>query len=570
MNREKIYKYLLAIFSGILLVLGFPKFNLSILSWFALVPILFAVRNSDWKESFRLGFVTGMVYFGGIMNWLLILIPFSTVFWVTLGYVLLSAYLACYVFLWTVSVSFISRHWLKKLDTDSIAYKLAYVFLIALSWTGLEVLRGYVITGLPWASLGYTQWANIPVIQIASIVGMYGVTFLIVLVNGAIAVAINDIRSWRSSLKSAIIPAGILIICLIYGFIVPNNPLEGKKIKIALVPGNIKQKDKMSSWGDKSGWIFDKYIDITDKAMNEKPDLIVWPETAVPQLMFPKSTEYERIKSLLSRWKTHFLLGAISYELTDELTDELTNPVWKIYNSVFLLKPNGDIIDKYDKIHLVPVSESFPFKKYLPEKIKAMVVGVSDFDSGSRYTVFSSPLANIGIPICFESVFPQITRKFINGGANVIGIITNDSWFIGTFAADQHFSMAPFRAVENRTSVFRCANYGISCIIDPYGRIKQRLDPEKNEDGYIVGDVGIYQTGTFYTKHGDYLPWTCLAVLLFFIIQTWWYDYRKHKKKQGESDANRDTLRHSGNKRKSDGGRRASLTSPTKKKKQKN
>jgi apolipoprotein N-acyltransferase len=552
----------LAIFSGILLVLGFPKFNLSILSWFALVPILFAIRNSDLKESFRLGFVTGVVYFGGIMNWLLILSPFSTVFWVTLGYVFLSAYLACYVFLWTVSISFISQHWLKKLDTGSIAYKLAYIFLIALSWTGLEVLRGYVITGLPWASLAYTQWANIPVIQIASIVGMYGVTFLVVLVNGVIAISINDIRSWKSSLKSAIIPAGILIICLIYGFIVPNNSLEGKKIKIAMVPGNIKQKDKMSSWGDKSGWIFDKYIDTTYKIIDEKPDLIVWPETAVPQIMFPESAEYERIKSLLSRWKTHFLLGAISYELT--------NPGWKIYNSAFLLKPNGDIIDKYDKIHLVPISESFPFKKYLPEKIKAMVVGVSDFDRGNRYTVFSSPLANIGIPICFESVFPQISRKFVNDGANLIGIITNDSWFIGTFAAEQHFSMAPFRAVENRTSVFHCANYGISGIIDPYGRITQRLDPEKNEDGYIVGDVGIYQAGTFYTKHGDYLPWTCLAVLLFFIVQTWWFDYRKHKKKQGDSDANRDTLRHSGNKRKSDGGRRASLTSPTKKKKQKN
>lgn len=556
---KRIHKYLLAIFSGILFVLGFPEFNLSILSWFALVPILLAIRNSDWKESLWLGFVTGIIYFGGIMYWIMILVPFSTIFWVTLGYLVLSLYLACYVFLWTVSVNFISGNWLKRLDTGSFEYKLAYIFLVALSWTGLEVLRGYIVSGLPWASLGYTQWANIPIIQIASIFGVYGVTFIIALINASIAVFIGDIRNWRSSLKSMVFSIGIFVVCLIYGLIVLSNSLVGEKIKVALIPGNIKQKDKMASWGDKSGWIFDKYIDITYKAIDKKPDLIVWPETAVPQLMFPESQEYDKIKFLLSRWNTYMLMGAISYELT--------YPGYKVYNSAFVLDPKGGIIDKYDKIHLVPISESFPFKQYLPEKIRSLVVGISDFDSGDMYTVFSTPFANIGVPICFESVFPQISRQFIYSGANVIGIITNDSWFIGTFAAEQHFSMAPFRAVENRTSVFRCANYGISCIIDPYGRVIQKLDPKDNEDGYLVGDVGIYQSGTFYTKYGDYLPWTCLVVLVFFIFQTWWLDYRKYMKKQGDLYANRDTLRSSGSKRKSDGSRRSSLTSPTKKKK---
>ncbi|MGB9596155.1 MAG: apolipoprotein N-acyltransferase, partial [Candidatus Poribacteria bacterium] len=435
-------------------------------------PILFAIKDSNWKESLWLGFVTGIIYFGGVMYWIMILVPFSTVFWVTLGYLVLSLYLACYVFLWTVSVNFISGHWLKRLNIRSFEYKLAYIFLVALSWTGLEVLRGYIVSGLPWAGLGYTQWSNILIIQIASTFGAYGVTFVIVLINASIAVFVNDIRSWKSSLKSIIIPAGILVTCLIYGWIVSSHPLESKKIKVALIPGNIKQKDKMNSWGDKSGWIFDKYIDITYKAIDEKPDLIVWPETAVPQLMFPESEEYDKIKFLLSRWSTYMLMGAISYERI--------RSGYKIYNSAFLLDPKGKIIDKYDKIHLVPISESFPFKQYLPEKIKNLVVGISDFDSGNMYTVFSTPYANIGVPICFESVFPQISRQFIVSGANVIGIITNDSWFIGTSAAEQHFSMAPFRAVENRTSVFRCANYGISCIIDPYGRVTQKLDPKNH------------------------------------------------------------------------------------------
>ena len=556
--ERKFYKYILAVLSGVLLVLGFPEFNLWSLSWFALVPLLVAIHKATWKESLWLGFVAGCVYFFGIMNWLMILVPFSTIFWVTLGYVVLSSYLACYVFLFTVSVNLVTGYWRRHYPEESSTQKLAYILLVAIAWTGSEVLRGYVISGLPWANLGYTQWHIFPVIQIASFAGAYAVTFLIALINGSIAVFVIDLRGWKTSLKSAIIPYAILIACLIYGWVSMSSTTDVKKIKIGMVPGNIKQKDKMDSWGDKAGWIFDKYVQATQLAADEKPDLLVWPETAVPQFIFPKSAELDRLTFLLSRWNTYMLMGAISYEND--------YPDWKIYNSAFMLNPKGEVIDKYDKIHLVPVSESFPFKRYLPKKWQAYVTGTSDFDSGSRYTVFNSPLANIGVPICFESVFPQISRKFIRDGANVIGIITNDSWFIGTFAAQQHFSMAPFRAVENRVSVFRCANYGVSCIIDPYGRVTKKLEPENGED-YLVGDVGIYPAGTFYTKHGDYFPWTCLAVLLFFIFQQWWYNYVKFVSQQGGSNVRRDQLQNTGSKKQGPGGRRASLTPKTKKKK---
>jgi len=505
-----------------------------------------------------LGFVTGCVYFLGIMNWLMILVPFSTVYWVGLGYIVLSVYLACYVFIFSVSVNLVTSYWRRHYPEDSVFQKIAYILFVAIAWTGTEVLRGYVISGLPWASLGYTQWKILPVIQIASFAGMYAVTFLIALINGMIAVFVIDISKWKSSLKSAVVPLGILAVCLIYGWVSMSNTTDVKKIKVGMVPGNIKQRDKMNSWGDKAGWIFDKYLQATQIAEEAKPDLLVWPETAVPQFIFPKSAELNQLTFLLSRWNVYMLMGAISYEQTDN--------DWKVFNSAFMLTPEGKVIDKYDKIHLVPVSESFPFKSFLPKKWQAYVTGTSDFDSGSRYTVFSSPLANIGVPICFESVFPQISRKFVQDGANLIGIITNDSWFVGTFAAQQHFSMAPFRAVENRVSVFRCANYGVSCIIDPYGRVTQKLEPDKGED-YLLGDVGIYPAGTFYTRHGDYFPWTCLAVLLFFIVQQWWYNYVKFVSIRGGLYARRDTLRNAGSKKQGHGGRRSSLTPKTKKKK---
>jgi len=563
-TKIHIRNYILSILSGVLLVLGFPKFDLWSLSWVALVPLLIAINEANWKQSLWLGFVAGGVYFFGIMNWLMVLVPFSTFFWVSLGYIVLSTYLACYVFMFTVSIRFILSLWNQSSGRQypvSFAQKLAYIFLVGITWTGLEVIRGHIASGLPWASLGYTQWKILPIIQVASLTGMYGVTFLIALFNGVVAVLIIDIRNWKESFKSAIIPLAIIIASLGYGIISLTQPTDSKTIKVGLVPGNIKQKDKMASWGDKANWIFDKYIQATQKVSNEKLDMLVWPETAVPQYMFPESDELNRIRFLLSRLNTYMLMGALSYERA--------YPEVKYYNSAFILTPKGEIIDKYDKIHLVPVSEQFPFRRYLPKKIQEYVKGVSDFDSGTRYTVFNTPLGNIGVPICFESVFPEISREFINRGANLIAIITNDSWFIGTFAAEQHFSTAPFRAIENRVSVFRCANYGVSCIIDPYGRITKKLTPKENEE-YLIGDVGVYQAGTFYTKHGDYLPWTCLAMLLFFIIQTWWYGYRKFMKKQGELNANRGTLSDSGNKRKGHGSRRSSLTSQRKKKNQKN
>jgi len=557
----KARRYILAGLSGVLLVLGFPEFNLWSLSWVALVPLLVAIHGTSWKQSLWLGFLAGGVYFGGIMNWLMILVPFSSFFWVFLGYIVLSAYLACYVLMFTVSVNYITGYWYKKGKTPTAFQKVSYIFLVAVSWTGLEVLRSQIISGLPWASLGYTQWNILPVIQVASFAGMYGVTFLIGMFNGLIALFLIDIRYWKESLKSAIIPLVILVASLIYGIISLNQPTETETIKMALVPGNIKQKDKMTSWGSKSGWIFDDYIQATQKTASEEPKMIVWPETAVPMFIFPASEELDRLKSLLFTSNAYMMMGAISYE---EGVDD-----WLVYNSAYMLAPTGEIIDKYDKIHLVPISEKFPLKRYLPKKLQKLVTGVSDFESGKEYTVFHSPLANIGVPICFESIFPQISREFVKNGANLIGIITNDSWFVGTFAAQQHFSMAPFRAVENRVSVFRCANYGVSCIIDPYGRVTKKLEPENGQE-YIVGDVGVYQAGTFYTKHGDYLPWTCLAALTFLIIQVWWFEYRKFTKFGGNKNVNGNTLRDSGSKIQSQGSRGASLTPKTKKRKQRN
>jgi len=507
--RSGFGKYALAGLSGVLMALASPGMNLSFLAWVALVPLLVAIHDADWKQSFWLGFIAGFIYFGAVVNWLMVaLYPFSTWFWVTLGFVAVALYLSSYVFIFAVSINFITRHWKRSFGVRCLAYS----FLIAVIWTGMEILRGHVVTGFPWTLLAHTQWKVLPVIQISSIFGMYGVTFLVALINGAIASCIIAMRERRTPSKAAVVPLALLIISLIYGWIAMSESPEGEKMKIALVPGNIRQMEKLMAWREGSaGRIFNKYARATELAAAEKPDLIVWPETCVPQYTFITRSTPNGIRALVQKWGAYFLMGTPHAE---------RSPERKTYNAAFLLSPEGEEVDKYYKIHLVPVSEYFPMKRYLPESWQALVAGVSDWDHGNEQTIFSAPPAEFGLVICFESIFPGLFRKAVSKGVNLMGIITNDAWFEGTFAAEQHCSTAPFRAIENRVSVFRCANYGISCIIDPWGRISQTLKPGNDEE-YLVGDARLRQGGTFYTQHGDYLPWACLVMAIFLIFHIW-------------------------------------------------
>lgn len=500
----KIKKYLLAVISGVFLVFAFPGINMSILAWFALVPLLVAVYDANWKDSIWLGFITGIIYTLGIFWWFMALHPFSTWFWVLLGYFALALYLSSYVLIFAVCVNYVSKYWVRS--------RFGYIFLVGIVWTAMEILKGHVATGLPWADLGQSQWKFPVIIQISSITGMYGVTFLVAIINAMIANFLIDFGRWKESLKATIVPILLLLISIIYGLIAMNGSSEGEKIKVALVPGNINQMDKLKSWGDPQ-WIFDLYTTISDLAADKEPDMIVWPETSVPKYVFRFEEVPDELKERLIRWNTHLMMGTPHAEFFPES---------KTFNSAFLLSPEGNIIDKYYKIHLVPVSEYFPMKRYLPESWQKLVSGISDWDHGEKYTVFNMGKARFGCVICFESVFPSIFRTFMKQDVNIMGIITNDAWFKGTFAAEQHLMMAPFRAVETRKAIFRCANNGISCIIDPYGRIIKQINYNSIES-YLIGDVELNPGRTFYSKFGDYLPWGCLVMTIFLVFWTWLY-----------------------------------------------
>ncbi|MBI4378118.1 MAG: apolipoprotein N-acyltransferase [Nitrospinae bacterium] len=523
MVKRKMKRLLLSLLSGFLLISIFPKFNLEILAWVSLVPLFLAIRNTSPIESLKLGFISGLVFFLGVLYWVVnamtvyggMPLPSSLAV-----LILLSGYLSIYLSLFTFLLSYISG------DTPQLKYILA-PFL----WVALELIRAHLLTGFPWATLGYSQFNILPLIQIADITGVYGVSFAIVMSNAAIALFIECLPPFSPSLikggsggvsKFAIqymLFTAILITSFsIYGFWrisdfnsndpstgwVPRNPKS--KIKVALIQGNIEQSEKWDEAHQTE--IFKIHEDLTLQAANEKPDLIVWSESATPfSFQFDKNYR-QRMIELAKKGGSFLLFGTPGYEISG---GEIIP-----YNRAYLLSPQGDVMNKYDKIHLVPFGEYVPLRKIL-FFIDKMVVGIGDFQSGNEYTVMDIHKGKFGVLICFEVIFPDLVRRFVKNGAEFLVNITNDAWYGKSAASYQHISMVAFRAVENHLPVVRVANTGISGIIEPTGRITKDTDIFVRT--YVSGEIDSgSQLKTFYTLYGDIFAYLCLAVTVLLIL----------------------------------------------------
>ena len=519
MHIKRHQSWILAGISGLLLILGFPSFNLYALGWIGLIPLLIALQStSSWKSAFLHGYLAGAIFFLGIVYWIILLYPFANIFLTTFAWLLLGAYLALYFGIFSALL-------------HGLPWKsgLPFIFIATAIWTGLEWVRSWFLTGFPWGSMGYTQWNNLPAIQIASITGIHGVSFIVVLLNATIAdiirtylarenqpndVETSDATSAKKSLSrfthhaSRIIPIALVIACLAYGAQMLSKPVETtSRTKIALAPGNVPQIEK---W-DLAHWpqIFERYMDLIKAADVEEPALIVLPETALRGEIFvlEGNVYIKKLKEILADQEIYLLTGLADY-----------TEVPKIYNSVYLLSPTGEKLASYSKIHLVPFGEYVPITRHLPNFIQL----ARGFESGKSIDLFPIPHAEnrqLGVVICFESVFPNLFRKFVKKGASVMGILTNDAWFDGTASPEQHLAMAPLRAVENRVAVFRCANGGISCIIDAFGRTITPLIRANDTQSFLIERIPLSDHGgTIYTRYGDWFPILCFLVSVLLIL----------------------------------------------------
>jgi len=498
-----------------MLIISFPSFDLSISIWIALVPLLLAIKDRSLKLSFGLSFLTGVVFFTGLFRWVLDFPGFTILHQSLLG-IYVGLFFGCFA---------LAFRFIAKRCGLTIAL-LAAPFL----WVPLEYIRcNLSFVSLPWGVLAHSQHANPSIIQIASIAGAYGVSFVIVLVNAAIAALVISVTSKimtsptagqtlsnRGVITVVASAASLFLLAWVYGLIVISTPMEGDRIKFALIQGNIAQNQK---WDQKyARFIMDTYADLTLKAAKENPALIVWPETATPGAVNQNPQLYSEVIRLTKSAGTPILLGSAQY-LKYKTTD-FEN--MKYANSAFFVHPaKRSNRRRYDKIRLMPFIEYLPLKGSFPWK----AIGIPETDRfipGTEFTVFEQSGARFSATICWENVFPELVRNFVRNGAQFIVNITNEAWFGKSAAPYQFLSMSVFRAVENRVYVVRCANTGISCFIDPYGRIVSRVQDEKGDDifvrGILIDSVIPMNYKTLYTRYGDLLVWICGFVSVALIL----------------------------------------------------
>ncbi len=493
-----------AVLSGCLLTLSFPRFDLEILAWVALVPLLLSIYGRGMRRSVWLGILCGVVHYLGTIYWIAYTLTiYGKLSWgISLVLLLLLViYLALYVGAFAGILS-----WCDK------ATGVSWCLLGPVLWVSLEYLRTYLLSGFPWALLGYSQYLNLPVIQMAELTGVYGISFLIVAVNCAIAsIFISFIRTYPGgkwgvpppALRAGLAGLSILLIYLAYGWwrmsVYTTSIQQSELFKVAVVQGNIEQDKKWEPAYQAE--TIQIYKDLSQKAAAEKPQLIVWPESAIP-FYFQSNEKYQpQILNWVKSWDTWLLFGSPSYQVS------LFQP--RLYNSAFLISPEEKIAGIYHKLHLVPFGEYVPFKSMLGFAGK-LVAQAGDFSAGSEYSILQIPKGKLGVVICFEAIFPQVVRKFFDRGARILVNITNDAWFGRTSAPFQHFSMLTLRAVENRSYVVRAANTGISGFIDPLGRIMSSTSIFVAD--YLVDRVALCKGKTFYADYGDIFSWWCIIV----------------------------------------------------------
>ena len=495
---------LLAVFSGLLITVSFPKADLSFLAWIALIPLLTALEGQSGRAAFKLGFLCGMVAYSGLLYWLIIVMGdyghlplFASIpLWL-----LLSAWLSLFygVAAWATTLG-------ERLGIKS-------ALLMPMVWVSGDYLRTYIFGGFPWTMLGHSQYRLLPLIQVSDITGVFGITALIVLGN---VVFYRVIRALSGAeipypAKSAVVFVLALATTLGYGFFRLNyaHP-AAKPLRVALIQGNIDQAVKWSPVFREA--TIDIYTALSRQATAQQPaDLLVWPESAAPFFFQENSLSSDRIRNLARELKTHLLFGSPAAEMRN---GRYTN-----MNSAFLLAPDGSEIGRTDKMHLVPFGEYVPLGRLMPF-VNKLVHGIGDFAPGLEAKALKAGSAPLGVLVCYEVIFPDLARAYVNAGSRVLVNITNDAWFGRSSAPYQHLSMAAFRTVETRTPLVRAANTGITSIIDQNGHIRGMTSLFK--EAVMVGEVQPGSSNSLYLKIGDLFAQVCLGLsVLLLLIQRW-------------------------------------------------
>ncbi len=498
MDRKAFYCTVLA---GVLLWLSFPKYNYNFLIWIALVPLLYAIEGKSILQAFYTGIVAGIVFNTGLIYW----ITFVVVHYGNLpAYIgiavmlLLAAYLSLYTGLVCGGIIFFQNRGIELIVSAPLL------------WTCLEYCKSVFFTGFPWENLGYSLCEHTFLIQIADITGVYGLTFLIVFVN---CLVYHILRAPMK--KKTFFYAAVGIVFLIssysYGFYrkgVVNkaiDTMQATAISLSLIQGNIDQSVKWNARYQDS--TLKTYKNLSMKSLGNGSDVIIWPETAVPFYFQNIDDRHREIIEIARVTKSNLIIGAPAYEKAEG--------GYRYYNRAYVVDSEGAITKKYDKVHLVPFGEYVPLQKILYFASK-LVEGAGNFTPGLEFAPIEIEGNKAGILICYEGIFPEISRDYCKKGAEFLINLTNDAWYGKTSAPYQHLSMLTLRAVENRVYIARAANTGISAIINPFGTPFKRTG--LFEADILNGDIIPLKIATIYKKYGDIFVYGCFLILAILIL----------------------------------------------------
>jgi len=516
-------RWYLPLLAGLSYALGTPPFNAQLhpaftifplLSFFVCVPLFALSLHSSIKRALLHTYLFGLGASLGQLYWIAFVMP-EGLWPLVIGGV---AMLTCYEALFFTINGMVFRFTTRRLPRWSV------VFVIAAWWVLVEYARSLGEMSFPWNFIGYSLTPLLPLAQISSITGIYGMSFLVVMGN---VLAWQWVRGaaagtgQRAALRLFAVFAGLLVVFAVGGWMRLNGAADSDKsvATVSLVQPCIDQ----NHWGNGSlDTSFDAIESMVQRAAITRPDVIVLPESALLCYLVKRQPLRNRVIAWSKRINIPIVLGSLDWEIAAKQGKARE---YDVYNAAFLLDTGSTAFQPYYKAKLVPFSEALPFQGIFPI-LSRVNVGQADFKAGTKPVVYSIADKIHGAPfICFDIIYPAFVRNRANAGANVLMHITNDGWFGKSSGPFQHALMSQQRCIENGISLLRCANSGISMLVDQYGRILSRTRLEQRT--ILTGSIPLTRIRTVYSKVGD---WPVALSGIIVLLQVAFIVYRKIKK----------------------------------------
>jgi apolipoprotein N-acyltransferase len=533
-------RYVLAIIGGLLLAASFPKAGVAGFAWIAPGIIYAATLGKSAADRLRIGVVAGLAHYLAMLYWLLHIpyqwhgIPLAP----ALGWLALACFLSLFPATW---VWLLGPKWklrrakgapvdpeVSALDHEGAFAstwigRTAWALWGAALWVALEMLLTRIFGGFPWDLLGVSQYRMIPLIQVASVTGVYGVSFLVVWFSLALVSAcgmlIRRPQSRSVWVRELFLPLLVVALCFQFGVRrIREEPEPARSLSITMLQPSIPQTTIWNPDEDENR--FQQLLTLCESALSNQTQLLIWPESAVPKLLRYDTNTFEAVTGLARRHGTWFLVGADDAEPAQNPTPRKRVDY---FNCSFLINPKGQLVERYKKQSLVIFGEYVPLTRWLPF-LGWFTPVESGFTPGTESVSFS--LEDLGIStsvlICYEDVFPQLGRSATRPETDFLVNLTNDGWFGEGSAQWQHTATSVFRSIENRVPLLRCTNNGITCWVDRYGRIREVFRDPKGSAygaGFMLVSLPLPardQKGqpTFYNRYGDSFGWSCVVLAL--------------------------------------------------------